>query len=183
MLGVSDDGEVNRYSVAESLCFRLSLAVGDEITDEALSEILASDREYRATKKALSLLSISDTSERALVLKLRRAGYARELSEEVAREMVRLGYVDEGRQLTRLVLSEANESLRGPMKIVPKLAAKGYSPSRVREVLYRLIDEGEVSLADNARRLIEKKLPAGYTAEERRSLLYKYGYKVSTADD
>lgn len=176
ILGIGDGDEIKRYSIGEDLFAMLEISRGDEISEPVLEEIIDADHQYRATKKALSLLSISDVSERALILKLRRAGYSREISEWVAAEMVRLGYINESRQLSRLVLREANEKLHGRALIIPRLAAKGYSSHDIADVLDELIENGEVSLAENARRLLEKLLPEDATEEDARRILYKHGY-------
>lgn len=183
VLGVGDGDEVNRYSVSPGLFEELEISRGDELSEAVFFEINEADTRYRATKKALSLLSISDVSERSLVLKLRRAGYPRELSESVASEMVGRGYIDEKRQLSRLVLREANEKLRGRGRIVPALIAKGYSSRAVCEVLDELVEIGEISFSDNARRLCEKLLPGDCSADELKKLLYKYGYGGVSIDD
>lgn len=176
VVGIGEGDEVKKYSVTESLFLSLELSRGDEITEPVLDEIIDDDHRYRSTKKALSLLSISDVSERALVLKLRRAGYSREIAEEVAADMMSLGYIDEARQLSRLILREANEKLRGRGQIIPRLIGKGYSSRAVEEALDALISSGELSFEENARRLLEKMLPEDSTEDDARRLLYKYGY-------
>ncbi len=183
VLGIGEDGEAKRYSVPTELFESLELSCGKELCDAAFDEISEADRRYRATKKALSLLSISDVSERALVLKLRRAGYSRQVAEGVAFDMVSLGYINEKRQLKRLVLREANEKLRGRGVILPRLISKGYSARAVGETLDGLIASGEVSFSENAERLLEKMLPSDASEDERKKLLYKYGYGASSLYD
>ena len=178
LLGViSDEGDA-RYKIPSVLYHELGEPTrGTTLTEEELEEIKAADEGGRATKKALSLLSYSDISERALVAKLRRAGYSQTAAYEAARDMVMHGYIDEHRQLLRLVEREANQSLAGPARLLPKLVQKGYSADGVRLALRELVDDGTVNLSDNAARLVEKKLGDDYTDEERRALLFKYGYR------
>jgi SOS response regulatory protein OraA/RecX len=151
---------------------------GTAFTDEELSLIKSEDERIRATKKALSLLSYSDNNEKALVTKLHRAGFSRDIAVGVSEEMVRLGYIDESRQLERLILREANISLSGFGKLLPKLIAKGYSSENIKKITHRLAESGEIDFKENARRLIEKKLPENASREEKKKLLYKNGYKV-----
>ena len=183
VIGVGDGDGVKRYTVSENLFESLEVSRGDELADAALSEIEDADKRYRATKKALSLLSISDVSERGLVLKLRRAGYSREVAEAVALEMMSHGYINEKRQLSRLILREANEKLRGKAQIIPRLVTKGYSVRDINEALEELISSGEVSFSENARKLREKMLPSDAGEDEVKKLLYKYGYGVSNFYD
>ena len=107
-----------------------------------------------------------------------RAGFDRKSSEEVAKEMTGLGYVDEERQLRRLVLREANVNLSGYAKFLPKLVSKGYSVAKIKEVTLSLVKEGEIDFKANAKKLIEKKLPADASSEEKKTILYKSGYKI-----
>ena len=170
----------------ESVTFTVTLSafsdagapsVGDEL-DEGQMQILRECDEYcRATKKALNILSYADNNRRNLSAKLSRGGFSREVCQRVVSDMVSHGYIDEKRQLERIILVEANSKLRGPMKIIPALVAKGYSSSDVRGVMTSLVESGEIDFKANAKALLNKKLPHG-DAEERRQFLYKNGYKI-----
>ena len=178
LLGISEEGESARYTVDASLYASIGRPIkGDELSGSDMEAVIYSDEYYRARKKALALLSLSDNNERALKEKLMRFGIRREIAEEVTSEMVGRGFVDETRQLERLILREANEALGGRYKIVARLARKGYKLSDIRRVLDALVESGEVDFEENLERLKEKKLQDGYTHEELEKLLYKYGYK------
>lgn len=178
-VGVRDaDGDATARFVLNArrypaLC---DLRVGDSLDGELCSLLKLSDEEYRARKKTLSLLSFSDNNERTLKRKLTAHGISRAVADQVSEEMVSLGYINELRQLERLVLSDAAK-LYGPSKIYARLVSKGYSPSDVKQVILSLSESGEVDFKSYARRLIDKKYPDGPTDEERRALLYKHGYK------
>ena len=92
--------------------------------------------------------------------------------------MIERGYVDERRQLERIILDEANRKLRGPLKIIPQLVSKGYSSSEVREVLSGLVESGEIDFKSNARELLMKKMLDGADEEEVKKILYKNGFKI-----
>ena len=179
LLGVSEGEESARYTVNAS-CFEAigSPTVGDELDEAQLSAVRYTDELYRAKKKALNILAFADNNRKNLGAKLYRAGFGREIVSEVCDEMENLGYIDEKRQLERIILLEANGKLRGPRKIIPTLAAKGYSSSDISSVLHRLVDSGEIDFRANARQLVEKKLPPNTDTEEIKKLLYKNGYKV-----
>ncbi len=179
LLGIVEEGESARYTVSEAVYLSIgSPTPHTELDERSLSIIRYADELYRAEKKALSLLSFADNNERTLRAKLIRAGFSREVSDEICEKMVSLGYINERRQLERLILGEANGKLRGPMKITPHLASKGYAPSDIRRVMQELIERGELDFESNAERLIEKKLPADATREEKKNLLYRNGYKI-----
>ncbi len=179
LLGISEEGEKSRYTVSE----KFYISIGSPVQRTTLSDsellLIKEENEYiRATRKALSLLSYADNNERALVGKLVRSGFKRELSETVAREMVSLGYIDEERQLSRLILKEANINLFGYSKLAGKLMSKGYSSEEIKKVTRSLVESGEIDFKANAKRLIEKKLPEDSPSEEKKKLLYKNGYKI-----
>ena len=117
-------------------------------------------------------------NKKNLATKLYRAGFGRDTVSAVTAEMEGLGYIDERRQLERIILNEANLKLRGPRKIIPTLAAKGYSTSDISSVMSALVDSGEIDFSRNARILAEKKLPDDADSEEKKKLLYKNGYKI-----
>lgn len=179
LLGINTEGECCRYTVGRALYASLgSPAVGEELNEECLYEIKYSDELYRARRKALSLLSLADNNERTLLRKLTAYGISRDTADEVVREMVGHGYINERAQLERLILSEANHKLTGPKKLLPKLVAKGYSRLDVQAIITELAERGELDFAQNAARLIEKKLGDDSSVEEKNKLLYKFGYKI-----
>ncbi len=179
LLGIAEKEESANYTVNIS-CFEAigAPSVGDALNGGQLSAIRYTDELIRAKKKALSILAFADNNRKNLAAKLYRAGFRREIIDEVCSQMVELGYIDELRQLERIILVEANSKLRGPRKIIPALAAKGFATSDISSVMHRLVDSGEIDFSKNARQLIEKKLPDVSDAEEKKKLLYKNGYKV-----
>ena len=152
-------------------------SVGDILSDEQISVLREADELYRARKKALSLLAFADNNRRNLSIKLARAGFSRRVCDDVCDEMVERGYIDEKRQLERMILVEANTKLRGPERIIPALVAKGYSLADVKAVMRELVDSGVIDFRKNAKTLINKKLPDA-DIEEKRKFLYKNGYKI-----
>ena len=150
---------------------------GEEIDEDTYYRMARFDEYHKAKKKALSILTYGDNNRKNLIRKLRVAGFAPDLAEMICREMVSLGYINERDQLERLILSEANDKLQGPNKIFAKLIDKGYTSPDIREVMNQLVERGEINFKNNAYRLIEKKLTKGATAEEKKTLLYKNGYK------
>ncbi len=178
-IGITDGDGRTSLTVSEQAYYSVGAPVCKaELDADTLSVLMGSDAEYKALMKALSYLSYADNSERTLVIKLIRAGFSREVASKTAMEAVRLGYINEERQLERLILSEANNRLTGPMKLMQKLVAKGYGASTVKAVLEGLVSSGEIDFNENRERLIAQKLTEDSTDEERKKLLYKYGYKI-----
>ena len=176
-LGIDGDGESVRFTVSASVYASLGRpAVGEELSEHVYAELSYADELYRAEKKALSLLSFADNNERTLLQKLLRAGFCRDVARSVCERMVMLGYVDEERQLERLILKAANEALLAERRICEKLRAKGYASSLVDRVMSRLVCSGEIDFSENKERLLSR-LPDDATDEERIKLLYKHGYR------
>ena len=179
LLSLAIGGEESaNYTVCGRVYLEIgSPSVGDILTDEEIYTIREYDEYYRAKKKALAILAYADNNRRNLAMKLAKAGFSRDLTDRVVSEMVELGYIDERRQLERLITVEANGKLRGPLRVIPALVNKGYSSSDVRAVMHTLMESGEVDFRKNAMTLLDKKLPTA-DPEERKKFLYKNGYKV-----
>ena len=179
LLGLTEEGESANYTVSVTLYEEIGCpSVGDVLDEDSVSAIKYADTRLRAKKKALSILAYADNNQRTLYSKLIRAGFCRQVASDTVDEMVALGYVNEKRQLERLILNEANVKLRGAGRIIPALVTKGYSSSAVREVLSGLVADGEIDFTKNAHSLIEKKLGDFSDEEEIRKLLYKNGFKI-----
>jgi SOS response regulatory protein OraA/RecX len=88
--------------------------------------------------------------------------------------MTDYGYIDEGRQISRLVISLATESLFGPKKIMARLASRGYSPTDIRAAIRAAEESGEIDFSENRRLVLKKHSPKDET--EANKILYKYGY-------
>ena len=179
VIGIKDADEKKPLTVSAAAYAEVgSYAVGEEISPEALDALAKENQRFLALRKALYLLSFSDNSERNLRYKLMRAGFSRDVVDFAISEVLRLGYINEARQLERLIVNEANSKLYGPMKILSRLVGKGYFPSDVRTAIEALRDSGEVDFDLNRAKLLEK-LPDGCTDEDMYKLLYKYGYKTN----
>ena len=179
LLSLAIGGEESaNYTVNSRVYLEIgSPSVGEALDDGQICLIREFDEYYRAKKKALAILAYADNNRRNLALKLSKAGFQRELCDRVVSEMVSLGYIDEKRQLERLITLEANGKLRGPLRIIPALVNKGYSSSDIRAVMHELTESGEVDFRRNAKILLDKKLPTA-DPEEKKKFLYKNGYKV-----
>ncbi len=178
LLGVVEEGESASYTVNSETYQAIGCPKAPTVlNEEQLSRVKYTDRLLRAKKKALSVLAFSDNNRRTLSAKLIRAGFDREITQAVVEEMVSLGYINEDRQLERIILNEANIKLRGPAKIIPFLVSKGYAPGDVRRVMAALRDDGQIDFKENAKALIQKKLPDCTDRGEIKKILYKNGYQ------
>ena len=177
-LGLSDGEKKNEYTVSESdYRDNGSPLVGDEIFD--VEALLLSDMRYKARLCALRILSFGDNSESTLKRKLLARSISPQIASEICSEMVGLGYLDESRQLAKLIENEANVRLSGKRLIYRRLSAKGYSREATERVLSELISQGTVDFESSKRKLIDKKFPEGAPKKDILALLYKHGYYVT----
>lgn len=179
-VGVSGrEGEKKSLTVSEADYADIGAPMtGDELSFADYTCAASSDERYRARIAALRILSYADNNERTLLRKLTAHGISRTVAEQTAREMAGHGYIDEHRQLLRLVEREANTALSGPRKIRAKLASKGYRTEDIDAATDELVNEGTVDFDRSAELLKAKKLTRGATEEEIKQLLYKNGYNI-----
>ena len=148
----------------------------DEIGEDTLSVLTFSDMRYKARLHALRILSYSDNNEKTLYYKLCMKGTDKTVAAEVAAEMVGLGYINEARQLDRIVADEVGRKLVGPKKLFPKLLSKGYGRADIEAAIDRLECEGVIDFERSKLALIAKHSPMDEL--EIKKLLYKNGYDV-----
>lgn len=177
LIGIDSDGESRSYSVTEETYVAIGAPTRyTELSDRDFDTVCAEDERYRTMKRAVSILAASDKSAYTVKTKLYQAGFSRESIDEAVCECIGRGYIDEQRQLRRLIEKEANEALRGRFYIKRKLLSKGYRGADIDRVTAELTDEGEVDFRVNFERLCEKK--GAISDEEKRVLAYKFGYKA-----
>ena len=176
-LGVEcDEGGVSVLNIKESTYTSVgSPNRGDEITYEVLSDLVFENEIYTAFRKTLSYIEDHDRSRYELKIKLRQAGFSAEAVDIALEKCEEYGYLDESRQLERLVEREANRKLRGRQYIKRALAAKGYRISEIERAINKLVESGEIDFDRNFALLTEKR---GVTDEEKiMALKYRYGYR------
>ena len=177
-IGVENDcGETTVLKVRESTYASLGApARAEELSDAVLESLTREDELLRAYKKAVGWLADSDKSRLELKRKLFNLGFSKEVVEVALDKCEQYGYLDEERQLERLVEREANRKLRGRYYIRRKLAAKGYRISAIDRVTDVLVDKGEIDFKANFERLAEKR--GALEETEVMSLKYRYGYEI-----
>lgn len=175
IIGVDTDGEISHYSISSADYATASFVTGGILSDGELTLLVTLDEEYRAIKKALSLLSYSDKNRKAIYMRLVRLGFSRDAAKKAVEYCLQNGFINEENQLERLVSNEANINLRGPRYIKDKLAAKGYSRDDIDTAIDTLVANGEIDFVIIFDALCEKK--GATTPDERRALAYKYGFR------
>ncbi len=171
-------GEKKALNLTDELyCLLGEPTEGYELSADEYSELIGADEYYRATKKALNILSFGDNSKRKLYEKLRRGGFPSDVCQRVVADMTDLGYINEEKQLRRLVVGLANDSLFGPKRITAKLVNSGYSPTDIHRVISALTECAEIDFDSGFKRLAQKHLGGNTDSESLTKLRYKYGYR------
>ena len=177
-IGISDGDKKYEYTLSEAEYRECgSLLSGDEIFDT--DTLKRCDMRYRAKLYALRILAFGDNNVQTLIRKLISRSISSDIAKEVATEMVGRGYIDEHRQLERLIEREVNTNLSGKEKLILKLASKGYHREEIESVLEEFVLSGAVDFEASKKKLISKKLGEGASAEDVRRLLCKYGYRIN----
>lgn len=176
VLGIDSGDGARAYTVESLLYMRIGSPLPSNEIDEAVfADVVLADEIVRATKKALSLIAYSDNNRKALFMKLKKAGFSSDAAKSAVCDMMRLGYINEERQLERLITTEARVKLQGRKKIVPKLVSKGYDKALIEAVIDKLVKSGDIDFELIARELISKKLGDDPEPDAVRILLYKNG--------
>ena len=177
VLTVEHEGVRERLTLPDAAYAEAGLpAVGEALDAEAYAVLKTASDRRASLLCALNTLSYGDKSRRELYRKLREKGYDRETAEDATLEAVRLGYIDEERQLRHIIPRLANEKLHGARRILPELVNKGYQNSQIRVILSELVEKGEINFKENFERLLVKTRTDPHDVEARRKLAFRYGY-------
>ena len=179
----SDDGahkESERFLISASQTARLGLSTGE--CDETLYDTVAREaRLYEAMRRAMRALEYGSCSKKTLKLKLIRAGYEKDIAQEIVDRISDMGLISDSDTACREA-ERALKKLWGRRRIEAELYKKGYGADSVREAL-RYIDRVGADYVANCKKLITKKLrTADPSPDEVRKLyaaLVRYGYTPS----
>ena len=125
---------------------------GDELTEEALCQLLETSNRRRAQEKALNLLSYREHSKAELVKKLTAAS-SRQAAEGAAERMVELGLVNDERFARQYAEQLLFHKRFGRRRAAYEMAAKGLD----KDLIERVLDELEPDSMEQILAVIRKK--------------------------
>ena len=170
------DEKKQKYIITEGTYREIGCPLsGEEIDGDSLYTLTTEDEKRRALQKALNTLAYADNNKRSLYTKLLRAGFSRSAAEYAVTDCVMRGYIDEERQVERLVMKLYSE-FAGPHKIRAKLISKQYSSALINKTIYSLEEKGEIDFKQSRGALLQTKLSNDASYDEKMKLLYRYGY-------
>ena len=175
-----DSGDVLPMSGKDILLY--DLREGQEVSDETWSAMLESVRKD-CLRRCGSLLGKRDYSRRRLGQKLTQAGYPAGIIEEVMRDLLEAGYIDDRRIAENYVRIHIKD--RSRRRILMDLTRLGIEEEIVSDVMEKIPEEAEDPEILQIRDLMRKKGfdPAAASAQERSrfmSFLYRRGYEADS---
>ena len=174
------DGEA-AVKVDTETWLRSGLAVGDDIDDERLHQLLQDSAAHRAHEKALYLLEHRAHSKKELADKIARAEFDRDAADAAADRMEELGLVDDEQYARRLAQELFERRKFGARRVRQELQQKGIDAGIISLVLEEFSPETDEN-AEKIRDIVERKYPTAWEDEKVRrravAALQRYGYKL-----
>ena len=174
------DGEA-AVKVDTETWLRSGLAVGDDIDDERLHQLLQDSAAHRAHEKALYLLEHRAHSKKELADKIARAEFDRDAANAAADRMEELGLVDDEQYARRLAQVLFERRKFGARRVRQELQQKGIDAGLISVVLEEFSPETDETV-EKIRDIVERKYPAAREDEKVRrravAALQRYGYKL-----
>jgi len=133
--------------VDETVIADLCLHVGQEISEEELGRIVRAELLSKARERALRLLEYRARSRAELARRLRQAGFAEDIIEEVLERLSDIGFVDDARFSQSWVESRSVGRGIGKARIKWELRQKGVEADLVEEALSEIDEETEYKSA------------------------------------
>lgn len=175
---VADDGQSVREFLISDECLRsFPFNEGDEITSED-ADMLEEEAQFcRAYASALRIFSRSAQSRFALIRKLCRQGFSKEIAERAADHAEAMGVLDEKKEASSRAEYYIRHKYWGKKRIAAELMSKGYTKSAVFSAIGNIDDE---VFSNNLARLIEKKpVPEEKSARDKYiAALCRMGYSL-----
>lgn len=144
-----------RCGLAAEIAFAAGLRVGDEIDEESLAALERRDLLWKTREAAFNLLAYRSRTEAELRRRLLRKGYPTEIVEECLSGLVASGLVDDGEFAVAFVRDRVRSRPRGTRRLVQELRVRGVADEAAREAVDRVLEAGEVSELDLARKAAE----------------------------
>lgn len=135
---------------------RARLKVGMELTEEAVRQLQAGERQQRCFDKAMEYLARRMHSRAELQRKLLKAEFAPEAIEATLARLTELRYLDDA-EFARQKLAQAQRKLIGQRRAMQELMKSGVKGETARSAVREHFDRDEAR--ENAQHLIEKTLP------------------------
>lgn len=134
------DGEF-AFGLHQDVLLECGIAKGDELSEERIEAILASEQDRRAKEKALRLLSVRSRSRKELADRLKQARFTSSAVESALAEMTRLGFLDDADFAKQWGRNRTATRPSGAMMLRQELRHKGVSDENIDQGLQAAFQE------------------------------------------
>lgn len=162
-------------SLPREVFLKTKLKVGYDLSEEEAGKISSEVNAYKASAKALNLLSYRAHSKKELESKLCRT-LGEDAAKDAAEKMERVGLVNDEQYAESYAYHLSSSKLYAAKRIAFELSRKGIS----QEIISNVLGEAEAQEEENIRKIISKR-PANNEKEKRRLTAYlmRLGYDWS----
>lgn len=158
------------FGISQETSYKLGLAVGMEISDEFINDVLMEEEKKKILDTALNFLSYRARSEKELYTRLNKNDYPHNLILETISYCKEYGYLNDKEFAASFIRDKTNLNKYGPKKIRYELYKKGVSQNIIDEVL---ISDKDTEY-DMALELALKRIKR-YKGEDRNAIYRKLG--------
>lgn len=177
---ILDDGDTQKKKhitvAAEDYSEAGSPVPGDVLYTEDYHILIRKSDADAARERAYAIMAAGDNSANGLYRKLLQRGFQKESAENAVAHMLAKGFIRESEQLSRFVVTLANTRLYGKRRITAILISKGYRREDIDRAIADATGNGDVNFSDVKRRLAESRFTPDMTDEEKRGILFRYGF-------
>lgn len=131
------------FGIHKDIIIDFNIAVGKEIEDTYIQDILKREEQKKANDYALNLLSFSARSEREICDRLRSKGYEDEIINNTLEMLRKYNFINDTEYAKMFTKDKMNFSKDGSYKIKQKLYMKGVDKDIIDSVVDELVDEDE----------------------------------------
>lgn len=151
-----------------------SPSAGTMLFAEDYAILTKSTDRKEAIERAYKILAFGDNSKKALEAKLRQKGFSALAAKGAVSYMEKKGFLKEEELLFRRIGECVNSRLYGKRKTLQTLLQKGFSAGDITSAIEKMESTGEIDFEAAKAALLRREAPS--TPEEKRKLLFKYGF-------
>ncbi len=176
ILILAGEDQQEKLTIRRSLYEALGApAVGTVLDPDTLARARRAHTLRHAIGTALHILEYGDVSEKALTDKLTMRGIPRDAVETAVLEMVKRGYIDEGRIAARSVIKCAAKGW-GKRRIHAYLVSRGIPSDTASDAIARAVEAGDVDFDALRRDFISARRARGQSEDAIRRALWRAGF-------
>ncbi|HET6765245.1 MAG TPA: regulatory protein RecX [Longimicrobiaceae bacterium] len=164
-----------RLALGAEVAFNAWLHVGDDVTEERLTELERQDTQWRAREAALALLSFRPRTAAELRRRLVEKEFPPEVAAEVVDRLDEMKLVDDSAFAEMFVRDRVRLKPKGKRMLAQELRVRGVDADTARDAIDGVLERADSSEADLARQAAAKWKPrAGEEPRKARARLYAF---------